>query len=70
MTYYLIRCKRPTLRNHLERFDDVAFNPIVEFVNAEDAAAAYEAKKGFELDNRPINLDWASAKPQNQDGQK
>lgn len=41
----------------------------VEFVRAEDAAAAYEAKKGFELDNRAINLDWASAKPNNQDSQ-
>ena len=37
----------------------------VEYVNAEDAAKAYEAKTGFELDGRTINLDWASAKPDN-----
>lgn len=41
----------------------------VEFVKAEDAAAAYDAKKGYELDNRAINLDWASAKPNNADSQ-
>lgn len=37
----------------------------VEFANAADAAAAYEAKKGFELDGRNLNVDWASAKPDN-----
>ncbi|KAK5106294.1 nuclear localization sequence binding protein [Lithohypha guttulata] len=41
----------------------------VEFVNADDAAKAYEAKKGFELDGRAINLDWASVKPDNREQQ-
>lgn len=40
----------------------------VEFAKAEDAAAAYEAKKGFELDGRAMNVDYSSRKPA--DGQK
>lgn len=40
----------------------------VEFAKAEDATAAYEAKKGFELDGRPMNVDYSSRKPA--DGQK
>ncbi|KAJ9657769.1 nuclear localization sequence binding protein [Neophaeococcomyces mojaviensis] len=39
----------------------------VEFANAEDASAAYEAKKGFELDGRELNVDYASVKPDNKD---
>lgn len=41
----------------------------VEFANAEDAAKAYEAKKGFELDGRAMNVDYASVKPANRDQQ-
>ncbi|KAK5953112.1 nuclear localization sequence binding protein [Knufia fluminis] len=37
----------------------------VEFANASDAAAAYKAKKGFGLDGREMNVDWASVKPDN-----
>lgn len=40
----------------------------VEFAKAEDAAAAYEAKKGYELDGRAMNVDYSSRKPA--DGQK
>ncbi|RMZ78032.1 hypothetical protein DV737_g4066, partial [Chaetothyriales sp. CBS 132003] len=35
----------------------------VEFANAADAAKAHDAKKGSELDGRPINVDFANAKP-------
>ena len=38
----------------------------VEFVNAADAAKAYEAKFDTELDGRKINLDWA--KPRQEKG--
>jgi nucleolin len=34
----------------------------VEFVNAADATNAYNAKKGTELDGRPLNIDYANAK--------
>lgn len=34
----------------------------VEYVNAADAAKAYAAKKGYELDGRAINLDWATGR--------
>ena len=34
----------------------------VEYTNAADAAKAYAAKKDTELDNRKINLDWASGR--------
>ena len=37
----------------------------VEFVNASDAAKAHSAKKGAEIDNRPINVDFANARPAN-----
>lgn len=41
----------------------------VEFANAEDAAKAYEAKKGFELDGRAMNVDFSNPKPDNRDKQ-
>ncbi|ETI26586.1 hypothetical protein G647_03364 [Cladophialophora carrionii CBS 160.54] len=34
----------------------------VEFVNAADATKAYDAKKGTDLDGRPLNIDYANAK--------
>lgn len=41
----------------------------VEYVNAADAAKAFEAKKGTEIDGRPINLDYAAARqPKDQQG--
>ncbi|KAJ5162278.1 hypothetical protein N7492_007670 [Penicillium capsulatum] len=40
----------------------------VEYTNAADAAKAYEAKKGAELDNRPINLDYATGRQSNNQG--
>lgn len=35
----------------------------VDFESAEAAAKAYDAKQGFELDNRALNLDYANARP-------
>lgn len=41
----------------------------VEYADAADAAKAFEAKKGTEIDNRPINLDYAAARqPKDQQG--
>ncbi|GAD99250.1 nucleolin protein Nsr1, partial [Paecilomyces variotii No. 5] len=37
----------------------------VEFTNVADAVKAYEAKKGAEVDGRKINLDYANARPAN-----
>ncbi|KAJ5114862.1 Nucleolin protein Nsr1 [Penicillium alfredii] len=37
----------------------------VEFASAADAAQAFEAKKGAELDGRAINLDYAAARQSN-----
>ncbi|EXJ56399.1 nucleolin [Cladophialophora yegresii CBS 114405] len=34
----------------------------VEFINAADATKAYDAKKGTDLDGRPLNIDYANAK--------
>jgi len=34
----------------------------VEFVNLEEAKQAYAAKKGTEIDGRPLNIDYANAK--------
>ena len=34
----------------------------IEFVNAEDAAKAFEEKKGTELDGRTINVDFAAGR--------
>ncbi|OJJ00503.1 hypothetical protein ASPVEDRAFT_109197, partial [Aspergillus versicolor CBS 583.65] len=39
----------------------------VEFTNAADAAKAYEAMKDAEIDNRKINLDYATGRPANKD---
>lgn len=40
----------------------------VEYAREEDAKAAFEAKKGFELDGRVMNVDFSSKKPN--DGQR
>ena len=42
----------------------------VEFTNAVEAAKAYEAKKGTDLDGRTLNVDYATGRPSNnnQDG--
>ena len=37
----------------------------VEFTNAFDSAKAFEAKRGVEIDGRPINLDYATGRPAN-----
>ncbi|KAJ5885132.1 hypothetical protein N7495_009642 [Penicillium taxi] len=42
----------------------------VEFTNVADAAKAFEAKKGTELDNRPINIDYAAARQNNAGGDR
>lgn len=42
----------------------------VEFTNAADAAKAYEAKKGAEIDGRTINLDYATQRPSREAGAK
>ena len=36
----------------------------VEFTNAFDSAKAFEAKRGVDIDGRPINLDYATGRPQ------
>ncbi|TPR08588.1 hypothetical protein CAN33_004935 [Aspergillus niger] len=41
----------------------------VEYTNAVDAAKAFEAKKGAEIDGRVINLDYATGRPANKDQQ-
>lgn len=38
----------------------------VEYSSAADAAKAFEAKKGAEIDGRPINLDYATGRQNNQ----
>jgi len=40
----------------------------VEFINAADAAKAYDAKKGADLDGRTINLDYATVRQPKQEG--
>jgi nucleolin len=40
----------------------------VEYTNAADAAKAYEAKKGSDLDGRTINLDYATGRQNKQEG--
>lgn len=42
----------------------------VEFASAADATKAHEAKKGAEIDGRPINLDFANARPANNNRDK
>ncbi|KAJ5930586.1 hypothetical protein N7466_006079 [Penicillium verhagenii] len=41
-----------------------------EFVNVADAVKAFEAKKGVEMDGRTINLDYATARQNNQGGDR
>ncbi|KAJ5772201.1 hypothetical protein N7520_002730 [Penicillium odoratum] len=41
-----------------------------EFANIEDAVKAFDAKKGIELDGRTINLDYATARQNNQGGDR
>lgn len=48
----------------------VLSNPVhsfgyIEYTNAADAAKAFEAKKGTELDGRTINLDYATGRQSN-----
>lgn len=41
----------------------------VEFTSAVDAAKAFENKKGQDIDGRPVNLDYATQRPANNQGQ-